>query len=287
MMLKLLLFYFNIFLLFSFILCSNYCATISSNTASGSIGYFSASIFNGTGTYSFSLDLTSFNTGTCDLSKGLTYHFHTYWNNNTVTSSSNSYCGASYTGFHFDPNFACGPNSQDANTGKCAALNRTTTSKPPYVYSCNPTNYQNGRYAYCETGDISNKFGYAFAKPGTRIFEELNPLVDYQPPYDANYKQGDAMSYQWQSIVFHCAETNARLVCAEFIKTDEKCGNSISNDSKDDDNDPWSTGEWNSLAKLLVGLFVGIAVVGAVAGFFIWKNNNKSEPNRGLLNLNA
>lgn len=278
---------FYLILLFSFILnclCSNYCATISSLTSSGSSGYFSIKYSNGTSSYTFLLDLTSFNTGTCDLSKGLTYHFHTYWNNKSVTSSSNSYCGSSYTGFHFDPNLACGPNSQDANTGKCAAIGRTTTSIPPYVYSCNTTNYKNGRYAYCETGDLSNKFGYAYANPGTRIFQELTPLVDYQPPYEANYKQGDAMSYQWQSIVFHCAETNARLVCAEFIKTDEKCGNSISSDSDDDDKvDPWSAGHWNSLAKLLVGLFVGFAAIAVIAGFFIWKKHN-SESNRGLLN---
>ena len=277
------LFFFLFSSYYSFINSHSYCATIQSNTASGASGYFSAKIYNGTGSYYFYLDLTHFNTGTCDLTKGLTYHFHTYWKNTSVTSSSHTYCGSGFTGFHFDPNFACGPNSQDANTGKCAALGRTATSTPPYIYSCNTTNYKNGRYAFCETGDTSNKFGHSIANPGTRIFQELTPLIDYQPPYDANYKQGDVMSYQWQSIVFHCAESNARLVCAEFIQTNEKCGSSIASDSDNNKINPWSSGHWNSLAKLLVGLTVGIVVIGAIAGFFIWKKT-KDESSTGLIN---
>jgi hypothetical protein len=254
-----------------------YCAKILPSQSNGADGYFSASIENGRANYTYSLDLTHFNTGTCNLTKGLTYHFHTYWKNTSTTSGANGYCGTSYTGYHFDPNLACGPNSEDSKTGKCAALGRTSTSIPPYQYSCNTTNYQNGRYAFCETGDISNKFGKAYAQPSTRIFQQLTILTDYQPPYDANYKQGDALSYQWQSIVFHCAESNARLVCAEFVLTDEECGNSIQSSNGDNGIGSWSTGGWNKLAKLLVGLAVGIVGLGVVIGLIAWRKHSSQN----------
>jgi hypothetical protein len=268
-------------LLFSFFLSAfgtKFCANIDSTTSGGASGYFSAQFTPGSANYSYYLDLTHFDTGTCDLTSGLSFHFHTYWKNSSVSSSSNSFCGGSFTGGHFDPNLACGPSSQDAGN-KCVDLGRTSTSTPPYIYSCNTTNYQKGRYAYCELGDIAGKFGRAFANTGTRIFEHLAPLEDFQPPYVANYKQGDALSYQWQSIVFHCGQTNDRLVCAEFLMTDddEECGTSTNSNSNDDNNDPWSTGGWNSLSKLLVGLSVGIVVIGVVAGVVIWRKKSKDE----------
>jgi hypothetical protein len=271
------------FLLFSFFVSvsgTSFCATLDSTTTGGASGYFSAQFFPGSANYSYYLDLTHFDTGTCDLTSGLSFHFHTYWNNASVTSSSNSFCGGSYTGGHFDPNLACGSSSQDAGS-KCVELGRTSTSTPPYVYSCNTSNYQKGRYAYCELGDLSNKFGRAFANAGTRIFEQTTPHQDFQPPYVANYKQGDALSYQWQSIVFHCGQTNDRLVCAEFLMTEEECGASTNSDSNDD-NDPWAAGGWNSLAKLLVGLSVGIVAVGVVVGVVIWRRTSIDLDRRPL-----
>jgi hypothetical protein len=282
----------GLFLFLSFFLPtsgSKYCASIDSSTASGASGYFSMQIFPGKANYSFFLDLTHFDTGTCDLSIGLSYHIHTYWTNTSVTSSANSFCGAAYAGGHYDPNLACGPNSQDAN-GLCVNLGRTATSTPPYSYSCNPSNYQSGRYAFCELGDFSNKFGFSLADSGTRIFQQSTPLADYQPPYEANYKQGDAVSYQWQSIVFHCGQTNTRLVCAEFLEIDDgdECGASSKSKSDDDEVGEWATGEWNSLAKLLVGLTVGLVVVGSIVGVIIWRQRSSgamnSDSDRSLLN---
>jgi hypothetical protein len=257
---------------------SKYCASIDSTTASGASGYFSIQFSPGLANYSYLLDLTHFDAGTCDLSLGLTYHIHSYWTNTSVSSSANSFCGtgSTYAGGHFDPNLACGPNSQDAS-GLCVNLGRTSTSVPAYTYSCSPSNYQSGRYAYCELGDLSNKFGRAYSDSGTRLFQQSTPLMDFQPPYEANYKQGDALSYQWQSVVFHCGATNSRLVCAEFLVLGEgeECGASSKSKSDDESGGQWSSGEWNSLAKLLVGLTVGLVVVGSIVGVLVWRQQQQ------------
>lgn len=50
----------------------------------------------------------------CTIENGLVYHVHSFWNNETVSSSANSFCGASYTGGHYDPSLACSSASEDA-----------------------------------------------------------------------------------------------------------------------------------------------------------------------------
>ena len=49
---------------------SNYCAQIVGTEAGGAVGYFAMQIFEGTATYSYQLDLSSFTT-TCKLDDGL------------------------------------------------------------------------------------------------------------------------------------------------------------------------------------------------------------------------
>jgi hypothetical protein len=49
---------------------SNYCAQIVGTEAGGAVGYFAMQIFEGTATYSYQLDLSSFTTS-CKLDDGL------------------------------------------------------------------------------------------------------------------------------------------------------------------------------------------------------------------------
>lgn len=194
--------------------CDKFCASFNPRTADGASGYVALSIGNGRAV-DLSLDLTDFDI-TCDLSQGLKYHVHTYWNNATVDSSANTFCGASFTGGHYDPNFACSSVSQ-AISNECVTLGRVT---PDYVYNCTKSLYNEGKYSYCEIGDISGKAGIIYPESDSKQFKLSCPFVDFLPLYAANYNFSDTNSLPWTSIVFHCAATNARLVCAKFSPSD-------------------------------------------------------------------
>jgi hypothetical protein len=245
----------------------------------GVSGYFNMNIENGTALYKFSIDMSKFDPGTCDISDGLTYHIHSYWTNTSTTSGANGYCGVPYTGNHFDPNLACGPSSQNAGS-LCVDIGRTSTSTPTYSYACNTANYGSGHYAFCEVGDLSGKFGRPVPTASVTL-EQTADLVDYMPAYIANYKTADAMTYPWQSVVFHCNQGGARLFCAEFIQGSSCDMSTDSTRENDDDKDEWGVGGWNSLAKLLVSLGVVLAVGLAVAGYFIMKKGGNDS--MGLL----
>ena len=105
--------------------------------------YFQMSVDGGSASYEYKLDLSTLDT-TCDLSQGLSYHFHTYWTDPTATASTTS-CGD--TGGHFDPYLACGPSSQDS-AGLCPMINRTADQE--YAYACTADRYASGHHAECE-----------------------------------------------------------------------------------------------------------------------------------------
>lgn len=44
--------------------------------------------------------------------------------------------------------------------------------------------------------------------------------MDYYPPYLANYMTTIKNSIMWSSIVFHCASTDARILCAKLSTSD-------------------------------------------------------------------
>lgn len=189
-----------------------YKATIDSD---GAVGYFNMEIGNGQASYSYYLDLSEFST-TCDLDLGLKYHIHTYWNyddDSTLSATSETEgCVAAYTGGHYDPNLACSTSSQDVSE-LCLDINRTLSQE--YIYGCSTTVYADGEYALCEVGDLTNKFGISYPSTGY-IFSSSSALIDFQPPYAANYLTEDQISRQWASIVFHCPADSSRLVCAKL-----------------------------------------------------------------------
>ena len=132
------------------------------------------------------------------------YHIHTSWNTTKNSAAGPDKCGSKVTALHYDPNLACGYTA-DA----CTKLGRTSAS-----YNCTPAVYGAGLYSQCQVGDISGKFGTV--KPVNGIMQQLTPLMDYQPPYAANYLVGTALSQFFSSVVFHCPVGGTKLICAKL-----------------------------------------------------------------------
>lgn len=247
---------------------AQYCANILPGYTNGASGNVALQISEGSATYGLYLDLTNFTPNpSCNLTQGLNYHIHSYWNNQTSSSASNSFCGATNTGGHYDPNFACSPYSQNYSNA-CLDLGRQS---PGYTYSCSSTVYSEGKYSACEIGDISGKNGKLMPKHGTLVFELSTPFVDYQPPYEVNYNAVDTNSLQWTSVVFHCPATNGRLVCAKFSTADlTPCDSTFSTFSTNDDNNDNNDDKYSKhqldmavVASVLVCFFVGL-ILGAI-----------------------
>ena len=192
----------------------HFCSEFNEKLTNGVSGLFQMDIVNGSASYQYALNFSEFST-TCDLSKGLKWHIHSYWTNGALNSSFLSGCAATFTGGHYDPNLACGSSSQEYS-GLCRAINRTN-------YYCNPTLFAAGHYSICEVGDLSGKFGTAYPKDMNGFyFERLSKAKDYLPPYAINYGRSDYGTHAWKSIVFHCHD-NTRLVCALFIPSEQEC----------------------------------------------------------------
>jgi len=219
---------------------SRYCALITSQEASGATGWYNLQIdSNGQGSHSLELDLSGFTSlpGTCDLSAGLTYHIHSFWDDSTgKLSGANAECGLAYTGNHYDPYLACGPNTEE--TTACTALGRTATSVPPYTYPCSSTQYAAGQYEYCEVGDTSGKFGKLFQVNG----KFSASVADPSPALIPAYATASQLAHQWVSLVVHCG--SSRILCAKYlpVSSSASCGtysaasssdNSDSNDLRD------------------------------------------------------
>lgn len=199
---------------------NQYCATIDPAYSSGATGYVSMQICNGYAIYDLHLDLTDFPSDIygCDYSQGLNYHIHSYWFDNNANSSWGSDCGASITGGHYDPYYACSVYSQSYST-YCAEIGRTTDNG--YYYNCNYNENKNS----CEVGDISGKNGILMPSDGGVVFTLSFPFVDYLPPIVMDYNS-DGKSLPWTSVVFHCPATNSRLLCAKFVPRSLSCSQS-------------------------------------------------------------
>jgi hypothetical protein len=123
-----------------------YCGTFSVDESANAKGYFAMKISYGVAYYSFQVNLSSFSyLSSCDVeTSGLKFHIHKTWTNTTVSSSAGTtYCGSTYTGGHYDPNYACSPSSEFIDS-ICPAIGKTTASG--YTYSCNTSIYAQGNY---------------------------------------------------------------------------------------------------------------------------------------------
>ena len=207
---------------------TQYCGSIRPSETGGAVGYVALQIAEGVAKYAFTLDLSNFQPSQpCNYNEGLNFHIHSYWTNTLQNSSSNANCGSSFTGGHYDPNFACSSSSQSYSTS-CTALGRVS---PTYTYSCNSTNYVAGKYSMCEVGDISGKHGVVI--PNKQNISTLIEFNDFLPAYEYNFERADTTSLVWTSFVFHCKSPNIRIICTKFSTTDlEPCRSSFENFNK-------------------------------------------------------
>lgn len=228
---------------------------------------------DGEGQHTLELDLTDFSAmpGTCDVAQGLTYHIHSFWNGTSeALSGDNAACGLAFTGNHYDPYLACGPNTEEV--ASCAALGRVT---PAYTYPCTSAAYGNGQYDYCEVGDTSGKFGKLFATDADlKLFSA--DVFDPSPALLPDYEAASQLSSQWASLVVHCG--SSRILCAKFlpVAAEASCGSfgSSSNDDDETSLDFLDLGEtegallWSAIVVLclLGGVFVGYKLLHSTKG---------------------
>mmetsp|Transcript_8365 Transcript_8365/g.8528 ORF Transcript_8365/g.8528 Transcript_8365/m.8528 type:complete len:319 (-) Transcript_8365:134-1090(-) len=191
---------------------SRYCAVFDS--ASSEIdGYFGIEILNNTAYYSFHLNVSSFS-GTCSLNSGVKYYLTTSWTSTTSNSlKGTTDCGTANIGGTYDPTFACSPNSAHATT--CTALGRTSST---FDYTCSKRVMAHKNYQFCDVGDFSGKFGMIFPEAHDHnILSQQDLLVDFHPPYAANYMTQSGEIVPWISLVFTCGSSGERLFCGKFL----------------------------------------------------------------------
>jgi hypothetical protein len=220
---------------------------------------------SGQGQHTLQLDLSGFTAlpGTCDLTAGLTYHIHSFWDDASGTlSGDNTACALASTGNHYDPYLACGPNTEES--ASCAALGRVA---PNYTYPCTSEAYGNGQYEYCEVGDTSGKFGKLFATDTDMSLFSAD-VFDPSPELIPAYETASQLASQWASVVVHCG--SSRILCAKFLPVSDSaaCGNYDTSGSEEDDDD-------TALDFLDLGetegalLWSGVIVAGVLGGVLV------------------
>ena len=126
------------------------------------------------------------------------WHIHVNWASNS-SSDSFAACAKTATGNHYDPLYACGPNSEYVGTPQCVGITAN--------YTCNPTTYGTNPLA-CEKGDLSGKFGTFKLDANNQthsVWEDNNyPLVSEHAP-------------TW-NIILHaiCGAATPRIACAQL-----------------------------------------------------------------------
>ncbi|KAG2526921.1 hypothetical protein BBO99_00002651 [Phytophthora kernoviae] len=132
------------------------------------------------------------------------WHIHTKWNS-TLLSDSYAQCSKAATGNHYDPLFACGPNSEYSTSSQC--VDKIAN------YSCSPSNYTSDPLV-CEKGDLSGKFG-AF-----KLSEAKTATGEWT---DQHYPLPSENAASW-SIVLHAVcgsqtPLHAMLTLKAFVTT--------------------------------------------------------------------
>ncbi|RHY22735.1 hypothetical protein DYB32_009412, partial [Aphanomyces invadans] len=123
---------------------------------------------------------------------------HTKWDNPGKVSEFLSGCSLARTANHYDPDFACGPNSNAINDPVCA--NKT--------YVCNPMSYA-ANSSVCEKGDLSGKVGRMKAIDGK---------ISATWTDTGNYPTIGEHTASW-NIMLHavCGTAAPRFVCANAM----------------------------------------------------------------------
>ena len=274
---------------------TQYCAVVNPKTAGGAAGYFALTIDEAKGVsyYNSAVDLSLFKT-TCATRKGIKYHIHSYWTNSSVFSSSGStYCGASFTGGHYDPYLGCSSTSQYASSPPlCGRAYRNSTYG--YTYNCSSASFGSksgsvtGYEPSCEVGDLSGKFGMANTTvPGGVANLYTLPggasalLVDPLPPSVSDYlravpstKYGSYYTASFASIVWHCNDppSNTRLFCAKLTTDTAPClaaGAVYASSSSSPPSSSSKSYSESDFAAAVAGASIACLLVGVAAGTII------------------
>jgi hypothetical protein len=178
-------------------------ATWDPSLAAGVKGMVSFSIRSPTDyDFSYQLNFTDYSGPTCNLTNGLSYHIHSYWDDSAASGKGAS-CAPNMTGGHYDPRLAC--NNATNEQAACIAANKT--SSLGYTYLCTPEVYHANPSA-CEVGDLSGKFGKIYP------YNTSNTFTDTIPPLISDYM--NPSGHIWSSIVIHCGST--RISCAHIVE---------------------------------------------------------------------
>jgi hypothetical protein len=133
------------------------------------------------------------------------WHIHVKWSS-TKSSDSYAQCSKAATSNHYDPVYACGPNSEFAETPTC--LPKIAS------YACNPANYT-ANPAVCEKGDLSGKVGDFKLDGNKKVTSKWT---------DHNYPLVEENTPQWNIILHAVCDNKAtpRVACALGKRTDVK-----------------------------------------------------------------
>ena len=218
----------------------HYCAYFDPVEAGGARGSFSMSLSPSTGSSrnNLALDLTELTGGAatkCNLGNGLVGHIHALW---TLDKQSASNAECLSTGGHYDPALACSPSTDSVE--QCKLLKRTAADG--YKYECSSALFESGATFACEVGDLSGKLDdggllkATFVKEDvlpdgasvfpSRVFQVKNVVDSFAPMpyYHADTPRASSTEVPvWSSVVFHCHDDMARLVCARLVRSDGPC----------------------------------------------------------------
>ncbi|OQR88349.1 hypothetical protein ACHHYP_06856 [Achlya hypogyna] len=127
-----------------------------------------------------------------------TWHIHSKWTN-AGSSAAFSGCSLAVAGNHFDPDLACGPNSEHISDS-C----KSVVAAPEFKYSCTAASYAANPKA-CEQGDLSGKLGKMKATDGQISGSWTDP----------NYPAANVSTPQWNMMLHAvCSTATPRFICA-------------------------------------------------------------------------
>ncbi|ETW03404.1 hypothetical protein, variant 1 [Aphanomyces invadans] len=142
----------------------------------------------------------------CESVSAYKWHIHTKWTHEpSVKSGLFGQCSLSAAGNHYDPDFACGPNSEYVTADKCKAA---TSS-----YKCSPALYATNPLV-CERGDLSGKLGDMQVGKTGKISHTW---------IDNHYPDVSESTPQWNMLLHAvCNSTTPRVACATGVTTHER-----------------------------------------------------------------
>ncbi|KAF0691886.1 Aste57867_16970 [Aphanomyces stellatus] len=129
------------------------------------------------------------------------WHIHTKWTHGDGRSSGVlSHCSLAAAGNHYDPDYACGPNSEYVGTNTCKEITPT--------YECTPATYAVNPLA-CERGDLSGKLGDMLVDAHGKITHSW---------VDPHYPDLHESTPEWNMMLHAvCGKATPRVVCATGI----------------------------------------------------------------------